>query len=92
VNEPRRENVVLRIRTALVLYAFGALGLFLLAVPWTPIWDQVVGALLPQGLGDGVRSGWVRGAVSGLGVLDLVTAAKEARSLWRAQRLSGRTP
>jgi hypothetical protein len=84
--------VIDRIRTALALYAFGALGMFLLAVPWTPVWDQVTRTLLPEALGGWARSGWVRGAVSGLGALDLVTAAKEARSLWNGLRVRGRAP
>ena len=75
----------------MVLYAFGVLGLFLIAVPWTPVWDQVTRTLLPQALGEWVGSGWVRGAVSALGVLDLVTAAREARSLWHGIRAGGRT-
>jgi hypothetical protein len=75
--------VIARLQTAMTLYVFGALGLFLLAVPWTSVWDQVAIALLPQALGGWVRSGWVRGAVSGLGALDLVAAAREARALWR---------
>jgi len=78
--------VIARIQTAMALYAFGVLGLFLLAVPWTSVWDQVTLALLPKALGGWVRSGWVRGAVSGLGALDLVAAAREARALWRELR------
>ena len=36
-----------RIGVALSLYAFGALGLFLLVAPWTPAWMQATFALLP---------------------------------------------
>ena len=86
MNEPPKDHVIARIRTALVLYLFGALGLFLLAVPWTSVWDDVTAALLPQAIGDWVGSGWARGAVSGLGALDLVAAVREARSLWRGLR------
>jgi hypothetical protein len=86
VNEPLRAHVVARIRAALVLYVFGVLGLFLLAVPWTSIWDDVTAVLLPTALGDWAGTGWARGAVSGLGTLDLVAAASEARTLWRGLR------
>ena len=82
--------MIARLQTAMTLYVFGALGLFLLAVPWTSVWDQVAIALLPQALGGWVRSGWVRGAVSGLGALDLAAASKEAATLWRAVRAGGR--
>jgi len=81
--------VIARIQTAMTLYVFGALGLFLVAVPWTSVWDQVTVALLPKALGGWIRSGWARGAVSGLGALDLVAAAREARALWRGARRRG---
>jgi hypothetical protein len=90
VDESRRNHVMARIQTAMAVYAFGVLGLFLLAVPWTSVWDQVTVALLPQALGGWVRTGWARGAVSGLGALDLMAAAKEARALWRGLRLHGK--
>ena len=40
-------------------------------------------------LGPWVRSGWVKGAVSGLGALDLLVALQEAGILWQSLR-SGR--
>ena len=79
-----------RIRTALSLYAFGVLGAFLLAVPWSPIWDHATLSVAPYALGAWVRSGWLRGAVSGLGALDLLVAVQEAGVLWQGLR-GGRT-
>lgn len=75
--------MVARIQAALTLYLFAALGVFLLAIPWTSIWDQVALALLPRALSEWVSSGWVKGIVSGLGVLDLAAATRDAGSLWR---------
>jgi hypothetical protein len=75
------------IATALALYGFGALGVFLVAAPWTPAWDHVALGLLPGPLGTWVRSGWTRGAVSGVGALDLLAAIPHAASLWRAVRM-----
>ncbi len=81
-----RNHTVERIGAAMSLYAFGALGVFLLTVPWTPIWEHVALGLLPQPTGAWLASGWVRGAVSGLGVLNLVTAARDAGAWWRTVR------
>ena len=75
-----------RLGTALSLYAFGVLGLFLLVAPWTPAWTQATYALLPQRVGGWVLSGWARGIISGLGALDLWIAAQVAVDLWRSYR------
>ena len=71
-----------RIRSALTLYAFAVLGLFLAVAPWTPIWTRAAILLIPTPFGVWVLSGWVRGIVSGLGVLDLFVALQIARELW----------
>jgi len=78
-----------RIRTALWLYAFGAIGLFLLVAPWTAVWTQAVAGLLPSRIGRMALLGWVRGGVSGLGALDLVVALQVARELWKGLRSEG---
>jgi len=75
-----------RTGAALSLYAFAALGLFLLVAPWTPAWTQATYALLPKSAGRWVLSGWARGVVSGLGALDLAIAAQVAVELWRRFR------
>jgi hypothetical protein len=75
-----------RIRTALTLYVFGVLGAFLMAVPWTPIWDHATLAFAQYPLGPWIRSGWVRGAVTGLGALDVLVALQEAGLLWQSLR------
>jgi len=73
-----------RIVAALRLYAFAVLGIFLLVVPWTPLWDQAVRTLLPPPGNPWIVSGWVRGLVSALGVLNLIAAAREGAAFWRA--------
>jgi len=78
-----------RIGAALSLYAFAALGLFLLVAPWTPAWTQATYAMLPTSVGRWVLSGWVRGVVSGLGALDLLIALQVGGELWRGLRESG---
>ena len=84
-----RSGLDSRIRTALWLYAFGALGLFLLVAPWTAVWTQAAVGLLPSRFGRVLLLGWVRGVVSGLGALDLVVAFAAARELWREMRGGG---
>jgi hypothetical protein len=75
-----------RIRTALWLYAFGAIGLFLVVTPWTAVWTQAVAGLLPSRFGRMALHGAVRGVVSGLGALDLAVALQLARELWEDLR------
>ena len=72
-----------RIRTALLLYAFGIIGLFLLVAPWTGVWSQALVGLLPTRVGRIALGGWVRGVVSGLGALNLAVAFQIAIELWR---------
>jgi hypothetical protein len=69
-----------------MLYLFGVLGVFLFTVPWTPFWDLGVAVVRPSWLGEAARSGWVRGLASGVGLLDLLIAGKEASVLRRLLR------
>lgn len=75
-----------RIRTVFSVYVFGVLGAFLLAVPWSPLWDYATLSVAQYSLGPWVRNGWIKGAVSGLGALDLWVAMQEAGILWQALR------
>ena len=70
-----------RLQTAFLVYVFAALGVFLLAAPWSPIWEASTAGYLPTAAGAWLRSGFVRGLVSGLGALNLAAAWSEARSL-----------
>jgi len=87
--DPSEGELAERLHTALRLYLFALLGLFLLVVPWTPIWDQATLPWIPARIGLWLRSGWVRGLVSGLGALDLLVAAREAGGLWKLLRGPG---
>jgi len=79
-----------RILTAFVLYGFFVLGLFLLVAPWTPLWERATLAISQSVAGGWIRSGWVRGLVSGLGALDLYVAAQVAVDLFN-KLAGGRT-
>jgi hypothetical protein len=77
--------VTSRLRTAFLVYVFAALGVFLLVAPWSPLWETSTAGYLPTRLGPWLRSGFVRGLISGLGALNFVAAWNEARSLlWPA--------
>jgi hypothetical protein len=67
-----------RLKSAGALYFFFVLGVFLVFVPWSPIWDHAILAIAPFKAAGMLGSGWVRGSVSGLGVLDLILAIRES--------------
>ena len=70
-----------RLQTAFFVYVFAALGVFLVVAPWSPLWETSTAGYLPTPLGPWLRSGFVRGLVSGVGALNFVAAWGEARSL-----------
>ena len=72
-----------RITAALGLYAFLILGVFLLVVPWTPVWQSATLLLAPTRWGPWIRGGAARGLVSALGAVDLVVAGQLAVELWK---------
>jgi hypothetical protein len=80
-----------RIRNALALYTYALLGIFLVVVPWTPVWAEAVRALAPSPLAGSLASGWARGVASAVGVLDLLVALQLVRAVWRdgAQKNGG---
>ena len=79
-----------RIRSALTLYSFLVLGLFLLVAPWTPVWSRAMVGLLPTAVGKYALGGWLRGVISGLGAINLAVALQVGFELWRGMRERGR--
>jgi len=75
-----------RLRHAAQLYFFFIFGVFLLVAPWSLIWDHMVVSIYPSGMAAILRSGWVRGGVSGLGVLDLILAVRQLSLMLTAGR------
>ena len=78
-----------RLQTAFFVYIFAALGVFLVAAPWSPLWEASTAGYLPTALGAWLRSGFMRGLVSGLGALNLAAAWAEARALLSAKAGDG---
>jgi hypothetical protein len=72
-------------RVLLTLLAFET-GIFLLFIPWSSVWEQnfLLGSLSSLQLH--LRSHYVRGAVSALGVVNLWVGCVEAWTLLRLRR------
>ena len=67
------------------MYAFAAVGVFLVAVPWSNVWTSATVGYLATPAGPWLRSGFLRGLVSGIGILNLMAGWSEARALlWPA--------
>jgi hypothetical protein len=66
----------------LFLAYFVEVGLVLLIVPWSPFWDRNYFLDLWPALAVLTRNNLVRGAVSGLGVINLWAALSELAALF----------
>lgn len=71
-----------------ILFCF-EIGLFLIFVPWSTLWEHNVLLLyLPvRGL---LLNNFVRGAVSGLGVIDLLLGLGELNRFWKSFKIVNR--
>jgi hypothetical protein len=75
-------------RLILVAY-FLEVGLLLVLVPWSVFWDRNYFVLSMPGLQDVLRNHFVRGAVSGVGVVNLLAGFNElAALLWARRQLA----
>lgn len=79
-----RESVRARrvIRIVFILFCV-EVGLILLALPWTLLWDNNFFFTLDPQIRDVVLSPYTRGGVSGLGAVNLWIALSEAARLFR---------
>lgn len=73
---------------AFILFCF-EIGLFLVFVPWSTLWEHNVLLLyLPvRGL---LLNNFVRGAVSGLGLIDLILGLGELNRFWKSLKIVNR--
>ena len=72
-------------RLLLVAY-FIEVGLLLVLVPWSPFWERNYFLTAVPALLDVIRNNYVRGAVSGLGVVNLLMGFTELASVLMARR------
>jgi hypothetical protein len=70
------------LRRLLFLAYFIEVGLVLLVVPWSPFWDRNYFLDLWPALSVVTRSNLARGAVSGLGLINLWAAMAELATLF----------
>lgn len=72
-------------RLLLVAY-FIEVGLLLVLVPWSPFWERNYFLTALPALQDVVRNNYLRGGVSGLGVVNLLMGFHELASVLLARR------
>lgn len=72
-------------RLLLVAY-FIEVGLLLVLVPWSPFWERNYFLTAFPALLEIVRNNYVRGGVSGLGVVNLLLGFNELASVLLARR------
>ena len=75
---------------ALILFCF-ELGLFLIFVPWSALWEHNVLLSYSFHLRGFFLNNFVRGAVSGLGIVDVVLGLSELGRFWKSLRIAGRS-
>jgi hypothetical protein len=81
---------ILSLRRMLLAVFFLEIGVLLIVVPWTSFWDQNVFIESSSSLQRMFNNHFVRGAVSGLGVINLGVAVLEIVSLLRNTKLLNR--
>ncbi|SVB90980.1 uncharacterized protein METZ01_LOCUS243834, partial [marine metagenome] len=81
---------ILSLRRMLLAVFFLEIGALLIVVPWTSFWDQNVFIESSASLQRMLNNHFVRGAVSGLGVINLGVAVLEMISLLRNTKLLNR--
>jgi len=75
---------------AFILFCF-EIGLFLVFVPWSALWEQNVLLTYSLHLRGVLLNNFVRGAVSGLGLIDLILGLSELGRFWKSLRLVNRS-
>ena len=76
------------IAVAFILFCF-EIGLFLIFVPWSSLWEHNV-LLLYLPLRSLLLNNFVGGAVSGLGVVDLFLGLGELTQFWKSLKIVNR--
>ena len=74
------------LRRLLLVAYFIEVGLLLVLVPWSPFWERNYFVVAFPILEHVIRNNYVRGAVSGLGVVNLLMGFSELASVLTARR------
>jgi hypothetical protein len=75
---------------AFILFCF-EIGLFLVFVPWSALWEHNVILGYSIALHHFLLNNFVRGAVSGLGVIDLALGLSELGRFWKSLKIVNRS-
>ncbi len=75
---------------AFILFCF-EIGLFLIFVPWSTLWETNVLLTYSFALRNFVLNNFVRGAVSGLGVIDVLLGFIELAVFWKSLKIVNRS-
>jgi hypothetical protein len=65
---------------------FLEVGLLLVFMPWSAFWDRNYFAGLAPAIGEAIRNPYVRGAVSGLGLVNIIAGLAELYSVFSSPR------
>jgi hypothetical protein len=65
---------------------FLEVGLLLVFVPWSAFWDRNYFASLAPAIGEAIKNPYVRGAVSGLGLINIIAGLAELFSVFSSPR------
>ena len=75
---------------AFILFCF-EIGLFLVFVPWSQLWEHNVLLTYSFTLRGLLLNNYVRGGVSGLGVVDVVLGLTELGRFWKSLKIVNRS-
>ena len=76
---------------AFILFCF-EIGLFLVFAPWSGLWDHNSLLSFLPGIRAFALNNFVRGGVSGLGVVDCMLGLSELHRFWKSFHVLDRTP
>jgi hypothetical protein len=74
---------------AFILFCF-EIGLFLMFVPWSGLWENNLLLAYTPGLRFIVLNNFFRGAVSGLGLIDFMLGLVELATFWKSLHIVDR--
>src|SRR4029077_17779219 len=87
---PSKPQMNRLLAVAFILFCF-EIGLFLVFVPWSDLWDHNVLLAYSFHLRGLLLNNFVRGAVSGLGIIDLVLGVSELGRFWKSFKVDRST-